>query len=268
MTAADRFDLTGKVALITGAAGGIGRVTATRLAREGASVVVTDIDERGCKDLAGELTAQGHRALGVAMDVTDNAGVATAVATAASTFGPVDLLVNNAIVACPIPPKLHEAPTSLWDTDLDVIVKGAVRCCQSVLPSMMARRTGVIVNLVSVNAFAFYGHPSYSAAKAALVSFTRSLAVEYGPYGIRANAVNPGTIRTAAWAEQEAKDSTVFDALAQWYPLGRVGEPDDVAASVCFLASGSAAWITGSVLTVDGGLTAGNPVMARSVEGS
>ncbi|MEU1707617.1 glucose 1-dehydrogenase [Streptomyces sp. NPDC005706] len=268
MTTADRFDLTGKVALITGAAGGIGRVTAARLAREGASVVVTDIDERGCKDLADELTALGHRALGIALDVTERDSVGAAIATAESVLGPVDLLVNNAIVACPIPPKLHEAPTNLWDTDLDVIVKGGVHCCQAVLPSMMERRTGVIVNIVSVNAFAFYGHPSYSAAKAALVSFTRSLAVEYGPYGIRANAVNPGTIRTAAWAEQEAKNSTVFDALTQWYPLGRVGDPNDVAAAVCFLASGSAAWITGSVLTVDGGLTAGNSVMARSVEGS
>ncbi|MEV0408248.1 glucose 1-dehydrogenase [Actinoallomurus sp. NPDC050550] len=268
MTTADRFNLAGKVALITGAAGGIGRVTAARLADEGASVVVTDIDEQACNELTDELTAQGHRALGTALDVTDKDSADAAVATAASTLGHVDLLINNAIVACPVPQKLHEAPISLWNTDLDVIVKGAVHCCQAVLPSMMERRAGAIVNVVSVNAFAFYGHPSYSAAKAALVSFTRSLAVEYGPFGIRANAVNPGTIRTPAWAEQEAKDPAVFDALTQWYPLGRIGSPEDVAAAICFLASGSASWITGSVLTVDGGLTAGNSVMARSVEGN
>ncbi|GAA0934336.1 SDR family NAD(P)-dependent oxidoreductase [Nonomuraea longicatena] len=265
----DRFDLSGRVALVTGAAGGVGRVTVRRLAASGAAVAVTDVEEKGAQDLAAEITADGGRAIGLRLDVTSADSVSEGFASAERQLGgPVDVLVNNAIVACPVPPRFHEAPESLWDTDLDVIVKGAVRCAQTALPAMMARGDGVIVNVVSVNAVAFFGHPSYSAAKAAIVSLTRSLAVEYGGYGIRANAVSPGTIRTPAWDEQIAKNPATFDALKQWYPLGRIGEPDDVAASICFLASDSAAWISGSVLTVDGALTAGNAVMARSVEGS
>lgn len=247
----------------------MGRVTARRLAASGAAVAVTDIDEAGAVNLAEEISAEGGTAVGLRLDVTGTESVAAGFAQAEEQLGgPVDVLVNNAIVACPVPPRFHEAPQHLWETDLDVIVNGAVRCAQAVLPVMMERRDGVIVNVVSVNAFAYFGHPSYSAAKAGIVSLTRSLAVEYGEYGVRVNAVSPGTIRTPAWDEQIAKDPTTFEALKQWYPLGRVGEPEDVAASICFLASSSANWITGTVLTVDGGLTAGNSFMARTVEGS
>ncbi|MDQ8707937.1 SDR family oxidoreductase [Streptomyces sp. LHD-70] len=264
----DRFDLTGRVALVTGAAGGIGRVVAAQLAAAGAAVAVTDIDEKGATEAAQQIQAEGGVALARHLDVTDRDCVDHVFGAVREEFGAVDVLVNNAIVACPVPPRFHEARMELWETDLDVILKGAVRCAQSALPTMVENGDGVIVNVVSVNAFAFFGHPSYSAAKAGLVSLTRSLAVEYGAHGIRVNAVSPGTIRTPAWNEQIAKDPATFDALTQWYPLGRIGEPEDVAASVCFLASDSARWVSGSVLGVDGALMAGNALMARSVEGS
>jgi NAD(P)-dependent dehydrogenase (short-subunit alcohol dehydrogenase family) len=116
-----------------------------------------------------------------------------------------------------------------------------------------------------VNAFAYFGNEAYSAAKAGIVNLTRSLAVRYGPFGVRVNAIAPGTLRTPAWEERRQKDPDVFDRVAKWYPLGRIGEPEDVAGAALFLASDEAAWISGAVLPVDGGLTAGNMEMAREI---
>jgi meso-butanediol dehydrogenase/(S,S)-butanediol dehydrogenase/diacetyl reductase len=116
-----------------------------------------------------------------------------------------------------------------------------------------------------VNALAYYGNEAYSAAKAGIISLTRSLAVRYGPLGIRANAIAPGTLRTPAWEERRQKDPDVFERLAKWYPVGRVGEPEDVVGAALFLASDEAAWISGAVLPVDGGLTAGNMQMVREM---
>jgi meso-butanediol dehydrogenase/(S,S)-butanediol dehydrogenase/diacetyl reductase len=266
-TPQDHFDLTGSVALVTGAAGGIGQVIAGRLAASGAAVAVTDIREPEARKTADAIATDGGRALGLRLDVTDGDSVTSAFREVEGQLGPVDILVNNAIVANGIPPQFHEVPLDLWDRDYDVIVKGAVRCAQAALPSMIERRQGSIVNIISVNAVAFYGHPSYSAAKAGLISLTKSLAVEYGPVGVRANAVSPGTIRTPAWDEQMAENPATLEALTEWYPLGRVGEPEDIAAAVCFLASGSSRWTTGSVLTVDGGLTSGDAAMSRIIQG-
>jgi len=124
---------------------------------------------------------------------------------------------------------------------------------------------GAIVNVASVNALACFGNEAYSAAKAGMLSLTQNVAVRYGRHGIRANAVVPGTIRTPVWDARLALDPTVLDTLVKWYPLGRVGEPDDVASAVLFLASDEAAFITGTTLRVDGGLLAGNPVMAEEL---
>ncbi|HEX2243270.1 MAG TPA: SDR family oxidoreductase, partial [Gammaproteobacteria bacterium] len=126
-------------------------------------------------------------------------------------------------------------------------------------------RSGVILNISTVNALAYYGNEAYSAAKAGVLSLTRSLAVRYGPFGVRANAIAPGTLRTSAWKERRQRDPDVFERLAKWYPLGRVGEPEDVAGAALFLASDEAAWISGAMLPVDGGLTVGNLQMAREI---
>jgi len=131
-----------------------------------------------------------------------------------------------------------------------------------VLPGMIARRRGVIVNIASVNALAYFANEGYSAAKAGMISLTRSIAVRYGNEGIRCVAIAPGSIRTPAWQDREEKDADVFERLKKWYPLGRIGDPEDVASAALFLASDEASWITGSVLRVDGGLLAGNARMA------
>ena len=133
------------------------------------------------------------------------------------------------------------------------------------LPGMIKQRRGVIVNIASVNGLAYFGNEAYSAAKAGVINLTQSMAVRYGRYGIRANAIAPGSVRTPIWQQRIDKDPQVLETLKKWYPLGRIGEPDDIAKAALFLASDAASWITGIVLPVDGGLMAGNPEMAREL---
>jgi meso-butanediol dehydrogenase/(S,S)-butanediol dehydrogenase/diacetyl reductase len=143
-----------------------------------------------------------------------------------------------------------------------------VLCAQALLPGMIAKRSGVICNVGSVNALAYFGNEAYSAAKAGLVSFTRGLAARYGPLGIRSNMVAPGTMRTGIWSQRLESDPTVLDRLSRWYPLGRIGEPEDVVGAIAFLCSDEASWISGAMLVVDGGLTSGYPQMAADISGN
>jgi NAD(P)-dependent dehydrogenase (short-subunit alcohol dehydrogenase family) len=133
------------------------------------------------------------------------------------------------------------------------------------IAGMKQRRRGSIVIVGSVNGLSTFGNPAYSAVKAGLVSFTHSMAVEYGPYNIRANIVCPGTVRTPAWAKRIERNPEIFEGLKKWYPLGRVAEPQDVALAIAFLASDDAAFISGAVLPVDGGLMAGNRIMTGEI---
>ncbi|MGH3585783.1 MAG: SDR family NAD(P)-dependent oxidoreductase, partial [Pseudonocardia sp.] len=141
--------------------------------------------------------------------------------------------------------------------------KGSFLCSRAVLPIMMEQRSGAIVSVSSVNAHTHVGASAYSAAKAGVESLTRNLAVEFAPYGIRANVVTPGTFDTDAWKARRATHPDILDNLARWYPLGRVGSADEIASAVLFLASADAGFVTGALLTVDGGLLAGNPHFAR-----
>src|SRR5215207_8986667 len=253
----------GRVAIITGSGSGLGRVLAHRFAAEGAAVVVADVVEQRASAVAGEISEAGGKSLAQTTDVTNAADVAAMVGAARGAFGSVDILVNNAAKASDA--DFLNLSEEAWDEDVAIALKGTFLCSQAVLADMTKNRSGVILNISSVNALTYYGNEAYSAAKAGILNLTRSLAVRYGPFGVRANAIAPGTLRTPAWDERQQKDPRVFERVAAWYPLGRVGQPEDVVGAALFLASDEASWITGAVLPVDGGLTAGNHRMTREI---
>jgi meso-butanediol dehydrogenase / (S,S)-butanediol dehydrogenase / diacetyl reductase len=252
-----------RTVLVTGSGSGIGRVMANRFAAEGAAVVVVDIDDAKAEEVADEITAAGGRAVATHADVSDVADVADMRKVAEDAFERVDILVNNAAIAGG--DDILAIDEATWDRDLAVCLKSVFLCSKEVLPGMIARRGGVIVNIASVNGLAYFANEAYSAAKAGMISLTQSIAVRYGREGIRCVAIAPGTIRTPAWQEREEKEPEVFSRLTTWYPLRRVGEPEDVASAALFLASDEASWITGTVVRVDGGLLAGNERMAREL---
>jgi meso-butanediol dehydrogenase / (S,S)-butanediol dehydrogenase / diacetyl reductase len=252
-----------RTVLVTGAGSGIGRVTAKRFAAEGASVVVADIVPEKAEEVAREIVEAGGKAIGIRADVSRAADVAAMRATAEDAFEHLDVLVNNAAIEGG--DDILAIDEATWDRDLAVCLKSVFLCSKEVLPGMIARRRGVIVNIASVNALAYFANEAYSAAKAGVLSLTRSIAVRYGRQGIRCVAIAPGTIRTPIWGKRQEKYSDVFERLSKWYPVGRVGAPEDVASTTLFLASDEAAWITGTVVRVDGGLLAGNEQMAREL---
>ncbi|WUH93153.1 SDR family oxidoreductase [Streptomyces sp. NBC_00433] len=250
--------------IVTGGARGIGEATARRFAAEGAGVLIADIDQEGAERTAGSIRAAGGRAEACGCDVADRTSVDAAVARAVEAFGTLDVLVNNAYRCGEHRPDFTDEDDEEWRLDLDVTLVGAVRCTRAALPHLAAApdRRGAVVNIGSVNGISYFGNHSYSAAKAGLMSLTRTLAVHAAPSGVRVNLIAPGTIRTPAW---EGKES-VLTAAAPLYPLGRIGEPADIAAAVTFLASRDAAWITGVTLPVDGGILLSNPGFADAVE--
>jgi meso-butanediol dehydrogenase/(S,S)-butanediol dehydrogenase/diacetyl reductase len=244
-----RFE--GKTVAITGGGGGIGRALVLRFAAEGARVRCIDIDAGRAQAAAA---AAGDGAEAVVADVTVAADVGRALA------GHVDVLVNNTLSATG--DNLVTIDEDSWRRDLDGTLTSAYLCIRAVLPGMVERGGGSIVSVASVNGLGYYGNEAYSAAKAGLINLSGSVAARYGRHGVRSNAVAPGTIRTAAWDERLAREPDLLERLARWYPLGRVGTPDEVASAVLFLASDDASFTSGAVLTVDGGLTSGQVRMA------
>ncbi|GAA2260341.1 oxidoreductase [Streptomyces ruber] len=254
-----RFD--GYGVFVTGAARGIGAATARRLAQEGARVLVTDVDAEAAEKTAAGLREEGLAARAYGCDVGDRRSVEAAVAHAVDAFGSLDVLVNNAYGCSPDAPLFEDEPDETWARDLDLTLTGAYRCCRAALPHLVASGRGAIVGIGSVNGIQDFGNHAYSAAKAGLMSLTRTLAGHAGPRGVRVNLVAPGTVRSGAWAGRDDD----LEAAATVYPLGRVGEPEDIAAAVAFLASRDAAWITGTTLTVDGGVLAVNTGFRQAV---
>lgn len=244
-----------RVAVVTGAARGIGAATATRLARDGFAVAVLDLDEAACQAVADTIRAQGGTALGLGVDVTDAEQVEAGVARVADELGPPLVLVNNAgIIRDNLIFKMTEGD---WDAVMAVHLKGAflmTRACQA---HMTAQKYGRIVNLSSSSAQGNRGQANYSAAKAGLQGFTKTLAIELGRFGVTANAVAPGFIQTDMTAATAERIGMPFeDFLAQAavaVPVQRVGQPEDIAATIAFLVSQEAGFVSGQVIYVAGG---------------
>ncbi len=251
-----------KVVAITGAAGGIGQELCTYFGSQGASIVALDRNDT-VTAVAERLRSNGTRIESAVVDIVDADAIRSAFASSTAFLGPVDILINNAGVSRN--PSLERTTPEGFRDDVDANLNGAYNCAHAVLPGMKARRAGVIVNIGSVNGLSALGDAAYSAAKAGLISLTKSLALEFGRYNIRANIVCPGTVRTPLWNERASRNPEVLAQLERWYPLGRIVEPIEVVRAVAFLASDSASAITGAVLTVDCGLSAGNIVMAREL---
>jgi meso-butanediol dehydrogenase / (S,S)-butanediol dehydrogenase / diacetyl reductase len=248
-----------RVVIVTGAGSGIGRVMAMRFAAEGARVVLADRRGDWVEGVAREIGGTGAT-IATTTDVTVAAEVDAMVRAGEETWGRIDVLVNNAAVCDG--DDILKIDEATWDADVTGVLKSAFLCSKRVLPGMIERGVGAMVNIASVNGLGYFGNEAYSAAKAGMINLTSSIAARYGPRGIRANVIAPGSIRTPIWADRVAKEPEVFETLVKWYPLRRIGEPEDVAAAALFLASDEAAWVSGEVLRVDGGLMAGYPLMA------
>src|SRR5262245_13721896 len=257
------ISLSGKTALITGAAGGIGSAMCALFAELGATLIACDRDEASLNRLAAAWTGRPEALHRFAADITDEQAVAAGLDEVAARAGPPTILVNNAGVA--EGETLARMTVALWRRELDVNLTGAYIVFQAVLPHMLKAGGGAIVNIGSVNGLGYLGHPAYSAAKAGLKSFTQGIATEYGRRNIRANLLCPGTVKTPIWAERIRRYPQVFERLRKWYPIGRVAEPLDIARVAAFLASDAAAIINGSVIVADGGLLAGNAVLAEEL---
>lgn len=249
--------LAEKVSLITGAASGIGRATALRFAQEGAAVVCVDINEAEAIAVQHLIEAAGGRALGLGVDVAQEVAVQHAIATTQSTFGQLDILFNNAGISIlkPIP----ETTEADLDRLLSVNFKGLFFGCKHAIPVMAEQGGGVIINTASE--LAFVGQPlygAYCATKGAILAFTRALALECAPQGIRANAICPGPVTTPLLqVEFDLAQDPMAEAAAaaKELPIGRLGTPEEIANVVTFLASDEASFIVGAGILADGGRT-------------
>ena len=252
--------LKDKVALITGGGGGIGRATAIRFAKEGACIVVSDMDEAGVNETARLVTDDGGQALAVAGSVIVRADVQKMVAAAVSNFGRLDILINNAgITKDALAVRVKDGDVKMmseeqWDAVLDVNLKGTFLCAQAAAVPMMAQKSGRIVNTSSIGALGNIGQANYSASKAGVIGLTKTLALEWARYNISVNCVAPGATKTRMTA---AIPENLMQGMLAKIPFRRMAEPEEIAAAHLFFVSEDASYVTGQVLFVDGGITTG-----------
>lgn len=250
------LNFSSRTVAITGAGGGIGRHLVARFVEAGAAVIAFDRTPEPVAALPGIAFAAGF-------EMGDRAGAEAAVAKAVAAVGPIQVLVNNAGGASA--ETLADLTQAAWDQEIALNLTGAYQVTTPVLAGMREHGGGAIVTISSVNALMHFGNPAYAAAKAGLIAYSKAIAMEQGRFGIRANIVCPGSVRTPAWDRRIASDPSIIERLARFYPSGRLVEPDEVASAVLFLASDLASGISGAVLPVDGGLLAGMKTMTEVI---
>jgi NAD(P)-dependent dehydrogenase (short-subunit alcohol dehydrogenase family) len=247
--------LKDKVAIITGSGRGIGRDIALAYAQEGAHVVVSDIDPRTTEATAADVAGFGKKSLPLLADVSKADDIKKLIDGTVGQFGRIDILVNNAMKI--FPGKLEELPEEAWDATMNIGLKGAFVASQAAARHMIKQKSGCIVNIASIaGLFPYNWAGSYSVVKAGLLMLTKLQAVEWAPYGIRANAITPGYIRTPG-TEAMYADAEIYEGRRKGVPMGRVGSGDDVTGVAIFLACDDSRYTTGSVVGADGGQAVG-----------
>ena len=244
--------LKGKTAIITGSGRGIGRAIALAMAAQGANIVVNDVNMESAGEVVAEIEAMGRQAIAVKADVTSEEQIKEMIETCINRFGKLDILVNNAGIIQTVP--VTEIDGKDWDRVMEVNLKGVFLCCKAALAPMKAQHGGKIINIASVagkRGGGLLGNSCYSASKGGVIAFTKSLARESGPFGINVNAITPAFTDTEM-TRSIAPDKKEF--IIKMLPLGRVGQPADIAGAVCFLASSMSDYMTGEIMDVDGGL--------------
>lgn len=248
------FDLTGKVALVTGSSKGIGRAIAERMAEHGASVVISSRKKDVCDEVATGINDRGGKAVAIACNISHKEELERLVRDTEATLGPIDVLVCNAAVNPHYGPS-QEIPDSAFEKVMDVNIRSNHWLCQMVIPKMAERKDGAVVIVSSIGGLKGSTHlGAYAISKAADMQMARNLAVEWGPSNVRVNCVAPGLVRTdfarALWENPET-----YKRAVSTYPLRRIGEPDEIAGSVIYLASRAGSFTTGQTIVVDGGVT-------------
>lgn len=247
--------LKDKVALVTGGGRGIGRDIVLAYAGEGAHVVVNDVDPATAEATAQDAATLGSKSLAVAADIAKSADIVRLIEAAIGKYGRIDIVVNNAMKI--VPGKLEALPEAAWDTTMNIGLKGAFLVSQAAAKHMIERKSGVIVNIASIaGLFPYNFAGAYSVVKAGLIMLTKLQAMEWAPYGIRANAITPGYIRTPG-TEGMYSDPVIYEGRRKGVPMGRVGSGEDIAGPAVFLACEESRYTTGSVLGADGGQAVG-----------
>jgi NAD(P)-dependent dehydrogenase (short-subunit alcohol dehydrogenase family) len=253
MSVINLFDVSGRKALVTGAGRGIGKVLANALAEAGCDVAILEIDQRTAESTAAEIRKKGRKSVGIQVDVTKKDQIDKAFAETAKALGGLDICINNAGISIQKPAE--EMPEADYDKIIDINLKGVFLCSQAAARIMIPQKSGSIINIASMSGIAVnvpQKQAIYNTSKAGVAMLTRSLAVEWAPYGIRVNSISPGYMKTEMTM---ASMTHLFPAWESLTPMGRLGVPEELRGAVIYLASGASSYMTGHDLVIDGGYT-------------